>query len=326
MRKKISKYIRIVVGLGLIVYLGTTLDLEELYQTFLLLPYWIWAVAVLLGFGAVLVSCFKLDAFLKVCKLQLNIWKLYSVYLIGLFIGNFLPSTIGGDIIKYAYIKKTTNRGADAIAAIFMERFTGLLALLVIALGAAAYSQELSGEPVIIWFLLLLNIGAILCFLILRAVPATSREVPKTQSAFNKLRATINKAHLACRAVGRSNYAMANGMVNSMMFVFIAIITSQLFAIGLGQKISIGNMALIVALVQLITMLPISVNGIGVREWSYVVLLGRCGISPEIATAISLMTYLTVLMVSISGGILLLFSGKDVEAYKIEALSVADAA
>lgn len=308
---KLSKafILRLVIGLGLLILLFYQLDWPRLLEQFVRPPLWIWIVAVLSGCLAVYISSIKLSVYLGSLGIRVGLHKLYSVYLIGLFLGNFLPSTIGGDMAKFVYLKKQSARGMDSLVAIFMERFTGLAALLFVAMVCAFIYGELLAWGWIAWALLAMNLGVAGGFLLLRNRPPYEFESDGNGGRLKRVRGLFVRAHTACRLLGRDNRAMAIAMVVSLIFVLLSIVISQLFAIGLGQSISWGEMALVVAVIQLVTMLPISINGIGVREWAYVYLLGQIGITAEVATAISLMVYLTVLLVSVIGGLLLAFGG-----------------
>ena len=73
--------------------------------------------------------------------------QLLNLYFAGLFINNFLPSTIGGDIFRGYQVGRDVDDGALAMASVFMERFTGMTALMAIALVAFVSNLSSFRDP-----------------------------------------------------------------------------------------------------------------------------------------------------------------------------------
>jgi hypothetical protein len=80
-----------------------------------------------------------------------------------------------------------------------------------------------------------------------------------------------------------------------------------LIARGLGLVVPLTYVAVVVPLVALLTMIPISVNGMGLREMGMVVLLGPAGVSSAAAVTLSLLTFASCAVISLAGGVLYFF-------------------
>jgi uncharacterized protein (TIRG00374 family) len=75
----------------------------------------------------------KWHILLKSQGFHVSIWRLYALYMVGKFFNNFLPSNVGGDVVRGYELGKSIDSGADSMASVFMERFTGLIVLIVFA-------------------------------------------------------------------------------------------------------------------------------------------------------------------------------------------------
>lgn len=294
---------RLVVGGLLIALLLSRLNLPALKGLFLRLPPQYWLFGVLYVLAGIWLSCVKLGRLLRAFEIRVSQGRLFVIYLISTFWSNFLPSTIGGDVVKFTSLRRYAPRRTEVAVAIFTERLTGLLALLALALVGAVFYGGLIGNRLVAGLVVAGALGGMGTALGLRLLPPLAEaRAAALRARFGRLFELFHKAHVAQSTVGRDNRAMAVAAATSALFVLVCVLFVYTFARGLGYVIPFGQMALVVALIQLVTMLPISINGLGVREWAYVYLLGRCGIPPEPAVAISLMTYLSVLAVSLIGG------------------------
>ena len=105
--------------------------------------------------------------------------------------------------------------------------------------------------------------------------------------------------------IGRDARAGLGSLALSMIFVCQVVFVGYIFARALDLSIGLGELATITAFVQLVTMAPVSFNGVGVREWGYVLMLGWVGVPSEAALSLSLMIYFTVILGSLPGALIL---------------------
>jgi uncharacterized protein (TIRG00374 family) len=100
-------------------------------------------------------------------------------------------------------------------------------------------------------------------------------------------------------------------LVTSLGFVLDCIMAFQVLVAGLGFDIPFTQVSAASCLIILAMWLPISFNGLGIREWGCVYFLGLCGIPSEKAMAISLLMYLATLTVSLLGGVIYMFDSRS---------------
>jgi len=88
----------------------------------------------------------------------------------------------------------------------------------------------------------------------------------------------------------------------SVVFQGIIVVMNYLLFLGMGVDISWSLCLSLIPLISALAMVPISINGLGLREWSYVVLFTPWGVEAPEALAISLTFFLVVAFVSLLGG------------------------
>ncbi|KAA3659742.1 MAG: UPF0104 family protein [Chloroflexi bacterium] len=189
-----------------------------------------------------------------------------------------------------------------------MDRLTGLLGSALIALVALiwnAISHTTNIElPTALWVaIFLLGIGIPGSFAILRwlnPVDWFTKRIPKIKKIpkFNKveeLAETVQRYPL--KAIGRS-------LLTSLPFTLILIIIQYSIARALGVNLPIAIFSLFVPIISIINLLPISFNGLGVREGVYSALFVPVGVEPTTAIAMSLAFYFVRFTAGLVGGIL----------------------
>ena len=223
------------------------------------------------------------------------IWRFFE----GVFFNLCLPSSIGGDVVK-AYRLSSTNRGRLlAGCTILADRLAGVSALGVLA-GSAILSIKLNLSPastiavgtVLFASVLLgfrLTIGNLDRFLDL--LPATH----KISQFLSQLLPYQIRPSLMGRAVAWSLIVQVGASVSV-----------ALMARGIGVNLGLGIWFSVVPLIALAIVLPISINGVGIREGGMALLLSRWGVAGEQAVAIGLLWFLTTIGTGLIGGVLFL--------------------
>lgn len=219
----------------------------------------------------------------------IGLGKLFSLYMIGSFFNTFLPGIIGGDAVKGFYLFRATGRGSLALASIFMDRYIGFVVLITICAVAFPFGYVyLKGSPVV-WILpitiLSFVIGSVL-FFVLRIGHRIKffSELYSYFSLYRNQKGVIRKAVLW-----------------SFFVQFSGILAVYILALGIGQRVPVLAFLVFLPIIILVSTLPISISGLGVREGAFVVLLGLTGVRPEAAAAISLSWFITAAVGSLVG-------------------------
>jgi uncharacterized protein (TIRG00374 family) len=235
---------------------------------------------------------------------------LFKYYLIGLFFNNFLPTGIGGDVLRiYNLIHESGNR-TISFASVLTERILGVTSILILTIISLLIMQDSLKNDILIFIAL----GMLASVLLLFFIAFSKRMKTPIESICRKLtfiRAgeRIQKFLEAIRFYSDSKLIFIRILLLSMVSQMFLITMTYLLTIALGINVDYSYMFIVVPITFLLSMLP-SINGIGFRDGGYVVFLARIGISKAAALSLSFLTLLIPMIISISGGILFMLQKK----------------
>ena len=135
-----SKALRIlitIVLLVLVVYLAGLFEESKRAELWQMLtnPNWLWLlICVIVGFLVNFSSALKWWMLANSGGLKVGLVRTWAYYLVGMFYNLILPTSVGGDFVRSYEMGKYTNNQAMSLATVFVERFTGVLVLLLLSL------------------------------------------------------------------------------------------------------------------------------------------------------------------------------------------------
>ncbi|MEQ8193562.1 MAG: lysylphosphatidylglycerol synthase transmembrane domain-containing protein [Rhodospirillales bacterium] len=241
---------------------------------------------------------------------------------IGFFFNQALPSSVGGDAVRMVLGRRAGMPLGQAVSSVFLDRLANLLALVLIVVTATPFfvSDLPAGKQPWAWSgLTVLLIGAVagLTFLIaLERLPESLRHWRVVRGLIG-LAGDTRRVFLVTRNAFRAMSWSVIGFVNVALVVYA-------LAAGLKLNISLMECLVLIPPVLLISTLPISIAGWGVREGAMVAALGLVGVPPEGALVLSILLGLLALAVCLPGGLVWMVSSEkrgDVlaEASRLEA-------
>jgi uncharacterized membrane protein YbhN (UPF0104 family) len=219
------------------------------------------------------------------------VWR----FLEGSFFSLCLPSSIGGDVIKAYRVGDTTQRRLLAGCSVLADRLTGLAALGVLAVTALAGTKHALSLPAT------LAVGAALLALTLAVFMLGVASI-------DRLLAIIPAPHPAREFIARllpyqqRPSLMAHAVGWSFIVQMGGAMAVGLMARSLGVVQPLATWFAVVPLVALAVVLPISINGVGVRENALAVLLAPHGVATESAVAVGLIWLASQIVTGLIGG------------------------
>ena len=267
---------------------------------------WLVAAFALLVASNVLGS-YQWNRLLRVVSIELPFWKVVAYYHVGLFWNNFLPANVGGDLARIADASRAGSTRATAFSTVLLDRMIG-----TVALGSLAVITTL---PAIDHFHLAAVYAGVLGFFLLASAmlwvalhPAAMTWIANTLVSVGlaRLRPALEDLRLRMAAFRDQKVLLAQLMVVALAVQVMRIVVHVLVARALGLHIPLTYFFLFVPLLAVIVSLPISLNGIGVREGAGIVLFGLVGLDRESAFLLQFTTYLVAVAVSLIGGLVFL--------------------
>ena len=243
--------------------------------------------------GTVLISARKWQVLLQHARIGMGYPMAAQLYWIGAFFSNFLPTGIGGDAVRLMMTPAPDGRGKVA-ASILVERLTGLLVMLCLsALGLLLLPLELGGGLTLVLGLagmigLAAAVAAVL-FMPLRFVAVLALLEPHLPEA---ARWPVRHAHrVATGMIGRecSPAAICQAVLYSLPFYGAMMLAQYCMLRAVGADVGMLAVVLGAPLVALVTLLPITINGLFLAEGAFVIIYASTGIPAEVALAAAML-------------------------------------
>lgn len=303
MNRTLLLLIKLVLSVGLLFYLLHSVDLSDVLRHFIEGRHSLFAVAAVVYIVVVLLSTVRWKVLLDAIEGGPTFGELLNSYMVASFFGNFLPSNVGGDVVRVRDTAKHAGSHTAALTVAFVDRVVGFVALYFIAgpayLAGGSLVRGLAGARVIL-------LGLTVLFIILGAIFARAgfvtrivetvgvRRFPWIHTKFESVQSTVN----AFRA---RKSALVEAFLLSLLLQFLGVVYFFLVARALRIPLGLGTAMLMVPLCSLIQAIPISFNGWGIREGVYVLYFHQVGLLRESALAFSIVAAGLVVLLSISG-------------------------
>lgn len=291
MSKLVTLLVRIAVTCVLLGWIGWKTDWSAVGAAFAHLDVGCWLGAVaLLVFGQA-VSAKRWQIAGEAVQMPRTTWQMFRYYLIGMYFNLLLPTSVGGDVVRVWYLNNRSGQSLRATAAVLADRLSGLGVLVAMACVATFFAPE--STPAWVPLTVYSIAAAGLCGVLGLAGLIYSGKLPNNRQAQVDV---LWEMFRNPRAVFWTTVCSAVVQVNSALVCWLV-------ARGLSIDVPFAYFAVLVPLVSLLTLVPITVNGMGVREESCIVFLAPFGVSKEVATTLALLWFAVHLAVSVMGGL-----------------------
>ena len=256
----------------------------------------------------VLVSAEKWRGLLLAAGVRLSLAACARLYWVGMFASNLLPTSVGGDAARLMLTPAPGRRAAVA-GSILVERLTGFLVMLgLCTLGLAlrpAYFDAPGLRNAFLAAVLALDLGVVAALLAPGLlVPPLARLAGRLPPGGipGRAVAAAGRVAAAVAAQARDPAALARALGFSVLFYGTIIVAQHAVLRAAGADVSLLEVALVAAVVPLIAMAPVSLNGLGVAEGVFVLLYIQLGVDPGAALAAAVLRRLVDLANSGLGG------------------------
>ena len=270
-------------------------------------PKWV-ALALGLYGTMILISAWRWRLLLETQGAPGPMGKLTGSWLVATFFNNFLPSNIGGDVVRIADSVVLTRSRTVAATVVLVDRAIGLAALLVVA-AAGSWIAVHSGIPVpasqYVW---IAAIGSVLAGLPTLVYPQLlARLLSPLASLHPELfGARIDRFVATVQRMGADHGRVWQAVAGALIVQLLLVAYHLAIAHAIGTPLP-WHLGLVVVPVSLaLQMAPVSVNGFGVREAVFTYFFARLGLPADAALALSLLSAGLIMAFSLSGGVVFL--------------------
>jgi len=307
MKLKPKFFLKLIITISLFFFLFSKIDLSKITANIhkLSLPFIVFAL--LYYTGCQWLSCLRWKTILRPTGHLIPIKSLFSFYFTGMFVNIFLPGAFGGDVYRIYRVSETIKDPEVAISSVFLERFTGLAAIFGLGLMGLPVAFKIIGRwDIILLFLVCLTTisGGFLLIISPRLLIWVEPWLEKFK--LSKIAASIAKIQIIFRKF--LHHPQALFLAIGISFVLQLCIVNYLYLIAQQLEIPISYLHILVfmPISVVVTLLPISLGGLGVQEGLWAYMFSRVGLPPEQAVLLTLTFTFLGWTLSLFGGVIFL--------------------
>ena len=302
--------LQVSIAAALLFVLSLSISWETLLSAFAHINKSMLLVAVVVGSGGVILSSYQWRGLLRATHLHVDLADLIKLYLVGIAFSHVLPTGLGGDAIKMLYVGYRENERARSAGALLLCRITGFLAMLLIVVPALFVWHAQLDVGLCFWLCLLIILiggaiaGVFLLLFLLR------RFIGSSMQRFVWL-AWLNPLNKSLRKQLWSPPALLSATASGWVFWCVAILNCYCYASALGLEVPFYFFLIVVPFAALVSFLPVSLNGFGLRENAFVFAFATIHVSPAHAFLLVLFLDLQALCFAALGAYLYITMGNS---------------
>ncbi|MDP2928401.1 MAG: lysylphosphatidylglycerol synthase transmembrane domain-containing protein [Candidatus Omnitrophota bacterium] len=263
------------------------------------------AVGFLFCFLVYLLGFLRWQMLLKTAGINIALKRLISSFSGGVFFSIFLPSTIGGDLVRAADLAGYTKKAKEVIATVFLDRLSGYVGLVFVILLALLLGRDLVLDKVVFSSVSVIIILLVIVLLVLFNNTIYSR-ITKCLSSpgAGKIKETIKNMHQEIHVFRNHKRMIILNLLTSFIIQLIAPLSVYFIGLSLGIKVNFIYFLIFLPIISAVTLLPIAIGGLGLREGLFVVYFAKAGVVKQLALVMSLLSFSFVVFYGAIGGLI----------------------
>lgn len=295
----ITRHLRLLVALLILAALVFFVDVNALLAALSQLTVKAICYLALISVALVYISALKWGLFLEALGRQTSSLKLFALYHVGYFVNLVLPSYLGGDAVRSAYMGKEIGQH-QALAATILERYTGIVAMVVMAL-VCVWFVDLVTLPMKI-AVVLLALG--LVTLTALALSTKLLKLLATIPLIGKFVVHLNKIQAALLLAGKNPELMAKALALSVLYHLMTVVNTIACGYAVGwYDPPIGELFVVVPLILIVAAIPAAPNSLGIQEGAFLFFLQGVGATPAQALGLALVLRAKGYVLALVGGL-----------------------
>jgi len=299
--------LRVIIGVVLIAFLLWKLNLGRILEHVRAMDIRYLIAAMATYFAFIMISAWRWQILLDRKKIVIPFGRTVAIYFISLFFNNVFPTTIGGDVTRVLYA--APERKAESLATVFADRIMGFIGLFIFSLGWVLYIMVFLGRTE---FLLFVIVGLVLLLLITYILFSEKVYLffaPLVEKIkIFRIGERLSNLHKTMTDFGGAWGVITLCVIQSIVMQALLAFAPLLVLRSMGDyKLGIVPFFLYVPIINIISMIPVSFNALGVRENAYVLLFSRVGLEGAVSFTMSIISFFLVFIYSLVGGVCFIF-------------------
>ncbi|MFA5500048.1 MAG: lysylphosphatidylglycerol synthase transmembrane domain-containing protein [Candidatus Omnitrophota bacterium] len=301
MKKLLSSAIRAFISLFFIVLLLYIMrdKYPQIIKAFASTKVPIFLLSVFFFILAIFVASERLKLITRAQEIPVTYKEAVSLTFIGYFFNNFLPTAIGGDLVKAYYLSHKTDNKAGSFASVLIDRIMGLVTMVFMAFIALFFVKEGVVDNTVKYIVYFITLGALLA-IIFMTNEALAKKFSFLLFFVKPLEQKLKKVYSIIHNYKYKRSLMWKSFGISFISQILFFTSLGIVALSIGARIPVKDLFIKVPIISMMSLLP-SINGLGLREGSTVALFGPM-IGTDKAFAVGVLWLLVLLCISVIGG------------------------
>lgn len=300
-RRRWGSILRVLVSMTLLAILAMRIDLHAAADV--ILPARPIGLALLLGILIFerLFAAFRWHLLLRGRCPTVTYPALVRVTLVSNFVGAFLPGVIGVEALRVLGLSRHGCNLAQAFTSVILDRMLGVLSLLLMVLVGLSMTARLLPD-MIVW-LAWAGLALLIVMTIALVNPMVRRSIDRLipTALAHHLQPRLDRLYTCIDAYQRQRGLLFIGVILAVAMQCVRVAATLAAAWALRLDIHVLDFFIFVPIIMFVTMIPVSIGGLGVREAAFAQLFGLAGMAPEAAVVLSLLIFFMDLLATLPG-------------------------
>lgn len=295
--------VKLLLSVAVLVYIARGLDLRQLRTHLVSVDPVLFVVALALIFLQTFVLNGRWELIMRALGVPLNWLAGWRILMISLWFNQVLPSSVGGDAVRMWLLRQRGVQWSEAVKGVAADRFTALIGLIVLMVAGLPLLLSRVSNPAAILAIGGLTLAGVAGTVVL----LTLDRLPKRLIALPAIASFVRFGALVRFLLLQSE---RRGLLFGSALLIHLVTAAACYALarGVGAQLSVLDAGILIPPVVLLTAVPISISGWGVREGAMVACLGLAGVPSEEALSVSLLLGAISVIVGLVGGVIWLAS------------------
>ena len=297
--------VKLLLSIAVLVYVARGLDLQRLRSHLVSVDPFLFVLALTLIFFQTFVLNGRWELIMRALGVSLDWFASWRILMISLWFNQVLPSSVGGDAVRMWLLRQRGVQWPEAVKGVAADRFTALIGLIVLMVAGLPFlMSRVSNQAA------LLAIGGLtLAGVAGTAVLLALDRLPSRLIAHRVIASFVRFGTLVRFLLLQSEHrALLFG--SALLIHLVTAAACYALARGVGAQLSVTDAGVLIPPVVLLSAVPISIGGWGVREGAMVACLGLAGVPSEEALSVSLLLGAISVIIGIVGGAIWLASAE----------------
>jgi len=301
-KKSLLNFFKIIISVGLIVWILLKTDFTNLFQVISSVRIHYLFMAIGFMFFEMLSMTFRMYYLIKLKSMDVPFSALFKFNMMGVFIGNFMPTKLGVDGLRTYYLARYTNQTVDSITSITLDRFINIIVITVFALMSYLIGGYYRRFPALGLIIIIMVAGIFLILILINQQWSNRLGIYLTSKKWSqKIVRFFHDLTVSFEQFRRHPRGLLWILLLGIIFQVNRIVTTFFFARAVHIDVNFAYFFLVIPIVIVLGMLPFSVAGIGITQYSTVQMFKLVGVEIEASLGFAMLIYFSRILIALPG-------------------------